>query len=102
MAKKVKKAVKKTAKKVVKKVLDSTELDEKIVAEYKENQSIYDSIICHCKCYGGYVVAVGAGCMFGVNFWWGLGLMAASLLWGWKITCACKPCKGGAGSCCKN
>ena len=36
MAKKTaKKAVKKTAKKVVKKVLDSTELDEKLVAEYK-------------------------------------------------------------------
>ena len=36
MAKKVKKAVKKTAKKVVKKVLDSTTIDEKVVAEYKK------------------------------------------------------------------
>ena len=66
MAKKkvTKKVVKKAAKKVVKKVLDSTELDEKLVAEYKENQSMYDSIICHCKCYGGYLLAVGAGCTF--------------------------------------
>ena len=33
-------------KKVVQKVLDSTELDEKIIAEYKENKSLYDMIIC--------------------------------------------------------
>ena len=53
MAKKTtaKKAVKKTAKKVVKKVLDSTTIDEKLVAEYKENQSVYDKIVCYTKCY---------------------------------------------------
>ena len=51
MAKKqVKKAVKKTAKKVVKKVLDSTTIDEKVVAEYKKNKSLYDLIVCYIKC----------------------------------------------------
>ena len=42
-----KKTVKKTAKKVVKKVLDSTELDEKIVAEYNEHKSIIDLVLCY-------------------------------------------------------
>ncbi len=101
MAKKAKKAIKKTAKKVVKKVLDSTTIDEKLVAEYKENKSVYDLILCHCKCYGGYLLAVGAGCTFGVSLLWGTILLAAAGLWGWKVTCGCKPCKGGqTGACC--
>jgi len=94
-------AVKKTAKRVVKKVLDSTELDEKIVAEYKEHKSTYDMVLCYVKCYGGYVVAVGAGCSFGVSGLVGLGLLIISGIWGWKVNCPCKPCKGGAGTCCK-
>ena len=67
-----KKAVKKTAKKVVKKVLDKTDLDEKLVAEYKENKTLYDTIICYIKCYGGYLLAIGAGCSYGVNIKLGL------------------------------
>lgn len=86
MAKKIKKAVKKTAKKVVKKVLDKTNIDEKIVAEYKENKSLYDTILCYIKCYGGYALAVGAGCLFGVSFWWGLGFLAASAGWAYWVT----------------
>ena len=103
MAKKtVKKAVKKTAKKVVKKVLDSTELDEKIVAEYKEHKSTYDMIACYIKCYGGYVMAVGAGCLFGVNTIAATSFLLATVIWGYKVTCDCKPCKGGTvGACCK-
>ena len=103
MAKKtVKKAVKKTAKKVVKKVLDSTELDEKIVAEYKEHKSTYDMISCYIKCYGGYVMAVGAGCLFGVNAIAGTSFLLGAVAWAYIVTCACKPCKGGeTGSCCK-
>ena len=96
-----KKTVKKTAKKVVKKVLDSTELDEKLIAEYNEHKSTYDLILCHCKCYGGYILAVGAGCTFGASLLWGTILLAAAGLWGWKVTCDCKPCKGGnTGACC--
>ena len=103
MAKKVtKKAVKKTAKKVVKKVLDSTELDEKLVAEYKENKSTYDLILCYINCYGAYVLAVGAGCTFGVNNWIALGLLAVTAGWAWWNVCKCKPCKvGDTGNCCK-
>ena len=90
------------AKKIVKKILDKTDLDEKLIAEYKENKSMYDSILCYIKCYGGYVLAVGAGCLFGVNMWAGLGFAFAAGLWGWKVTCDCKPCKGGkTGSCCR-
>ena len=96
MAKKtVKKAVKKTAKKVVKKVLDSTELDEKIVAKYKENKSLYDTILCYIKCYGGYVLAVGAGCLFGVNTWWGLGVLVASAIWAYNTNCNNRSCPHG-------
>jgi len=96
MAKKtVKKVVKKTAKKVVKKVLDSTDLDEKLIANYKENKSLYDNILCYIKCYGGYVLAVGAGCLFGVNIWWGLGVLVASAIWAYKTTCSNKACPRG-------
>tara|TARA_R110001592_G_scaffold259447_1_gene523414 strand:- start:433 stop:744 length:312 start_codon:yes stop_codon:yes gene_type:complete len=103
MAKKtVKKAVKKTAKKVVKKVLDSTDLDEKLVAEYKEHKSTYDTIACYINCYGAYVLAVGAGCMFGVNNWVALGMLAVTAGWAYWVVCGCKLCKGGnTGSCCK-
>ncbi len=83
-------------KKAVKKILDKTTVDEKVVAKYNEKKSLYDTIFCHVKCYGGYVLAVGAGCLYGVNIWWGLGLTVAAGLWGWKVNCACKPCKGGS------
>ena len=67
-----KKKIKKTAKKVVKKVLDKTTIDEKIIANIDENRSLYNKILCYTKCYGGYLLAVGAGCSFGANFWVGL------------------------------
>tara|TARA_B100001094_G_C17900020_1_gene655969 strand:+ start:346 stop:654 length:309 start_codon:yes stop_codon:yes gene_type:complete len=102
MAKKVKAAVKKTAKKVVKKVLDSTTIDEKIMENIDENRSLYNLILCYIKCYGGYVMAVGAGCLFGVNTIAGLSFLLGAAAWAYIITCACKPCKGGnTGSCCK-
>ena len=97
-----KETVKKTAKKVVKKVLDSTELDEKLIAEYKENKTIYDMILCYTKCYGGYVLAVGAGCSFGLSLTLGLSLLIVSGIWAWYNNCACKPCKGGSCSSCDN
>jgi len=96
--------VKKTAKKVVKKVLDSTELDEKIIAEYKENKSTYDLVLCYINCYGAYVLAVGAGCTFGVNNWVALVLLAITSGWAYWNICNCKPCKSkqctcGTGKC---
>jgi hypothetical protein len=95
MAKKAKKAVKKTAKKVIKKVLDSTTIDEKLVAEYKQNQTLYDKVLCHVKCYGGYLLAIGAGCTFGVSLLWGTILLAGAAGWAYTVR-RCKPCcKGG-------
>ncbi len=97
MAKKaIKKTAKKVVKKVVKKVLDSTELDEKLVAEYNENKNLVDDILCYVKCYGGYVLAVGAGCTFGISLLWGTVLLAAAGYWAWKRNC---PCKCGNGTC---
>jgi hypothetical protein len=89
------------AKKVIKKILDKTDLDEKIVAEYKEHKSLYDMILCYIKCYGGYIVAMGAGCLFGVSFKWGLGFLISAGIWAYLTTCNCKPCKGGSENCCK-
>ena len=102
MAKKTtKKAVKKTAKKVVKKVLDSTTIDEKLVAEYKENQSVYDKISCYIKCYGGYLLAVGAGCTFGASLLWGTLLLLGAAGWAYWQVCKCKACKVNSNTCCK-
>ena len=80
------KKLKKTAKKVVKKVLDKTTIDEKIIANIDENRSLYNKILCYTKCYGGYLLAVGAGCTFGANIWRGLGLLAASAGWAYWAT----------------
>ena len=82
MAKKVKKA----AKKVVKKVLDKTNVDEKIIANIEENRSLYNKILWYIKCYGGYALAIGAGCSFGANIWWGLGLLVGTGAWAYWAT----------------
>ena len=71
---------KKKIKKAVKKVLDKTELDEKIV--------------------DGYVLALLAGCTFGVSFWWGLGLLIAAGAWAYWQVCKCKACKVNSSTCC--
>ena len=88
-------------KKAVKKILDKTTVDEKVIGHINENRSLYNKILCYTKCYGGYLLAVGAGCTFGANIWWALALLVAAGAWGWWSTCGCKLCKGGNGSCCK-
>ena len=49
------------------------------------------------------ILALGAGCTFGVSLLWGSILLAGSAGWAYKVR-HCKPsdecCKGGA--CCKN
>jgi hypothetical protein len=68
----------KKIKKVIKKVKNNID----------ENRSLYNKILCYTKCYGGYLLAVGAGCTFGANIWWGLGLLAASAGWAyWAQGC---------------
>ena len=74
------KKIKKTAKKVIKKVKNNID----------ENRSLYNKILCCTKCYGGYALAVGAGCTFGVNFWVGLGLLVTSAGWAYWATNTCK------------
>jgi len=78
----------KKLKKEIKKVLDKTNIDDKLVDAYQEAKAsgLLDKIKCYVKCYGGYVLAVGAGCLFGVNFWWGLGFLAAAGVWANKVT----------------
>ena len=90
------------AKKVVNKVLDKTELDDKLIAEYNEAKAsgLLDKIKCYVCCFGGYLIAVGAGCYFSKNFCVGLALLAVAGFWGGKATCNCKPCKGVNETCC--
>tara|TARA_R110001583_G_scaffold17371_1_gene70395 strand:- start:554 stop:811 length:258 start_codon:yes stop_codon:yes gene_type:complete len=78
----------KKLKKEIKKVLDKTNIDDKLVDAYQDAKAsgLLDKIKCYIKCYGGYVLAVGAGCLFGVNFWWGLGFLAAAGVWANKVT----------------
>ena len=87
MAKKIKKAVNK--------LLDKTEIDDKILANIDENRGLYNKILCYIKCYGGYLLAVGAGCSFGANFWWGLGLLVAAGGWAYWANCSDAACKRG-------
>jgi NaMN:DMB phosphoribosyltransferase len=78
---KTNKMAKKKIKKVVKKVKENID----------ENRSLYNKILCYGKCYGGYLLAVGAGCSFGANIWWGLGLLAAAGGWAyWATHCNSK------------
>ena len=100
MAKAIKKAVKKPAKKVVKKVLDSTDLDEKLIAEYKGNKPTYDLVLCYLKCYGGYVLAVGAGCLFGVNTIAATSFLLAAAIIAYKGVPKSELCKNGTGCRC--
>ena len=41
----------------------------------------------YIKQYGGYVLAVGAGCTFGVSLMWGTILLVAAAGWAY---CGCK------------
>ena len=87
------------AKKVIKKILYKKDIDEKLIAEYKENKSLYDMIICYIKCYGGYLLAVGAGCTFGVSLLWGTLLLAGAAGWAYWQVCKCKACKVNSVTC---
>ena len=54
-----------------------------------------EKVKCYTKCYGGYLLAVGAGCTFGANFWVGLSLLAGASAWAYWVACKCsnKSCK---------
>tara|TARA_Y100000592_G_C5304500_1_gene237053 strand:- start:341 stop:619 length:279 start_codon:yes stop_codon:yes gene_type:complete len=73
-------------KKAVEKILNKTTVDEKIVKHVKENRSLYNKILCYTKCYGGYLLAIGAGGAYSTNIWWGLGLTVATAGWAYWAT----------------
>tara|TARA_R110001599_G_scaffold44855_1_gene133131 strand:- start:834 stop:1013 length:180 start_codon:yes stop_codon:yes gene_type:complete len=52
-----------------------------------------EKIKCYICCYGGYLLAVGAGCTFGTSLLWGTVLLAFAGLWGYKQKTSC--CKNG-------
>ena len=86
-------------------LLDKTDVDDKIVDAWNkaDESGLLDKINCYIKCYGGYLLAVGAGCLFGVSFWWGLGFLVAAGGWAYWQVCKCKACKANMpGACCKN
>lgn len=85
---------------IVDNLLDKTDIDEKLIAKYNENPGLYNKILCYIKCYSGYLLAVGAGCTFGVSLLWGTIILAGALGWAYLTTCGCKLCKGGTGGCC--
>ena len=93
------------AKTQIKKLLDKTEVDEKLLGKIKEalektdvddkildaytdakESGLLDKIKCYVKCYGGYVLAIGAGYLFTINGWWGLGFLVAAGIWANKVT----------------
>ena len=65
----------------IKKLLDKTDLQE------VKSSGLLDKIKCYIKCYGGYLLAVGAGCYFGKNLWIGLALLVVAGIWGYKVNC---------------
>ena len=79
-------------KKAVKKILDKTTVDEKVVTHVNENRSLYNKILCYTKCYGGYVLAVGAGCTLDSTWELGVTLLIASAGWAYWNTCK-RECK---------
>ena len=79
----------------VKDLLDKTDLDDKLVDAYQDAKAsgLLGKIKCYIKCYGGYLLAVGAGCYFGKNLWIGLALLVITGIWGYKVNCNHKICK---------
>ena len=48
---------------------------------------------CYACCYGGYLLAVGAGCTFGTSLLWGTVLLGAAGFWAYQQKTTC--CKNG-------
>jgi len=52
-----------------------------------------EKIKCYVCCYGGYLLAVGAGCTFGTSLLWGTILLGAAGFWAYQQKTTC--CKNG-------
>jgi|TARA_R110000850_G_scaffold264251_1_gene393289 hypothetical protein len=55
-----------------------------------------EKIKCYTCCYGGYVLALGAGCTFGVSLLWGTILLVGAAGLAYKQRCCAKN-----GTCCR-
>ena len=53
-----------------------------------------EKIKCYLCCYGGYLLAVGAGCTFGTSLLSGTILLVAAGYWAYKQKMSC--CKNGS------
>eukprot|EP01050_Picozoa_sp_SAG11_P000567 SAG11_NODE_19_length_25345_cov_5.090628_8_plen_60_part_00 len=53
-----------------------------------------EKIKCYICCYGGYLLAVGAGCTFGTSLLWGTVLLGAAGFWAHQQKTSC--CKNGS------
>ena len=49
-----------------------------------------EKIKCYVCCYGGYVLAVGAGCTFGTSLLTGTVLLLGAVGWAYKQRNCCK------------
>jgi len=49
-----------------------------------------EKIKCYLCCYGGYILAVGAGCTFGTSLLWGTVLLVAAGYYAYKKRSCCK------------
>ena len=65
---------------------------EKINAKIDKNKSLYNKILCYTKCYGGYVLAVGAGCTLDSTWELGVTLLVATAGWAYWTNCNKKTC----------
>ena len=65
---------------------------EKIANVDCKNESLYSKILCYIKCYGGYVLAVGAGCTLDSTWELGVTLLAATAGWAYWTNCNKKTC----------
>jgi len=75
--------------------MNTSEVRRKYYQKLKINKikKIMEKIKCYLCCYGGHILAVGAGCMFGVNLLVGTLLLLGSGFWAYKQKTSC--CKNG-------
>tara|TARA_B100000287_G_scaffold360407_1_gene352794 strand:+ start:1712 stop:1957 length:246 start_codon:yes stop_codon:yes gene_type:complete len=60
---------------------------EKINTNVDKNRSLYNKLLCYTKCYGGYILAVGAGCTLDSTWELGVTLLLATAGWAYWVTC---------------
>tara|TARA_R110000765_G_scaffold73768_1_gene144556 strand:+ start:162 stop:470 length:309 start_codon:yes stop_codon:yes gene_type:complete len=74
---------------IVKNLLSKTDVDDKLIGAYSnaKESGLLDKVKGYIKDYGGYVLAVGAGCLFGTNTTAGFIFLLVSAVWAYKLNC---------------